>query len=162
MHWHQSFQNCLCFAKCSLFARCTCVCVCLCVCVCVSLSSIYIYFSYLVAPVFTSLSVHDCIRNRSESVQGNFQQDCRTSPFVSALTQMLQLQMQMLVVTQATQVTQAASAPAQRVELGSPYLTLHCKDTLQELKHCDSTHSMFKPPRDPQGAPKQWPWHECR
>ena len=76
---------------------------------------------------------------------------------MSALTQMLQLQMQMLVVTQATQVTQAASAPAQRVELGSPYLTLHCKDTLQELKHCDSTHSMFKPPRDPQGAPKQWP-----
>jgi len=47
---------------------------------------------------------------------------------VSALTQMLQLQMQMLVVTQATQVTQVASAPAQRVELGSP-------------------------PRDPQGAP---------
>ena len=111
-----------------------CVCVSVYVCVCVSLSSIYIYISYLVAPVFTSLSVHDCIKNRSESVQGKFQQDCRTSPFVSALTQMLQLQMQMLVVTQATQVMQAASAPAQRVELGSPYLTLHCKDTLQELK----------------------------
>ena len=47
---------------------------------------------------------------------------------MSALAQMLQLQMQMLlVVTQATQVTQAASPPAQRVELGSPYLTFTAK-----------------------------------